>query len=77
MKTRFLLPIPLLLPLVLLVGLFGQGCKEDAGGPVDPYPAPDFQLPDYNPRSSTWNEELSPLDDGLGKVLVLYFASFT
>ncbi|MFH2005054.1 MAG: hypothetical protein ABI333_00575 [bacterium] len=74
MKLRTL---PFVLVVLLATGLLAVGCQEDPGGPVDPYPAPDFQLPDYNPRSPTWNQELSPADDALGKVLVLYFASFT
>lgn len=53
------------------------GCKEpDGGGAVDPYPAPDFSLPDFNPYSATWNDHRSPSAE-MGKVLVVYFASFS
>jgi hypothetical protein len=63
---------------VLVFGLAGlNGCADpDGGGPVEPYAAPDFSLPDFNPYSSTWNDLRSPSEEG-GKVLVVYFASFS
>ncbi len=73
---------PLLAPvLALLIGLLalagGAGCGEpDGGGPVEPYAAPDFSLPDFNPYSDTWNDDRSPAAES-GKVLVLYFASYS
>jgi hypothetical protein len=55
----------------------GMGCADPkGGGPVEPYPAPDFSLPDFNPYSDTWNDFRSPSAE-VGKVLVLFFASFS
>lgn len=64
--------------LALLVGFaVTAGCPDpEGGGPVDPYPAPDFSLPDFNPHSASWNDNRSPADE-TGKVLVLYFASYS
>jgi len=63
---------------IFLLGLAAStGCDDpDGGGPVEPYPAPDFSLPDFNPYSSTWNDLRSPSEE-TGKVLVVYFASFS
>jgi len=64
--------------LVGLAGLVGfSACATpDGGGSVDPYAAPDFSLQDFNPHSSSWNDYRSPSAES-GKVLVLYFASFS
>ena len=67
---------PRLLALTLILSLTLLGCTEEGGGPVDPYPAPAFSLPDFNPRSATWNDNRDPTEE-TGKVLVLYFASFS
>lgn len=65
-----------LVALALSLGL-GAGCGDpDGGGPVVPYAAPDFSLPDFNPYSESWNDQRSPSAES-GKVLVLYFASFS
>ena len=61
----------LLTPCALLLG-----CGDDAGGAVDPYPAPDFTLQDLNPGSPSYLEDVSP-SDASNTVVVLYFASFT
>jgi hypothetical protein len=60
----------------LLLALTASGCKEDPGGPVDPYAAPDFGLRDINPASPSFNE-IRSLSEQRGKVVVLYFALFT
>lgn len=63
--------------LTFLFGLAAMACTDpDGGGPVEPYPAPDFSLPDFNPYSATWNDHRSPSEEA-GKVLVVYFASFS
>jgi hypothetical protein len=72
---------PILRPILILALLAGfaliAGCPDpDGGGPVDPYAAPDFSLPDFNPHSSTWNDDRSPTDE-TGKVLIVYFASYS
>ncbi len=76
-RTFILIPV-LVFGLVGLSGFIGlSGCADpDGGGPVDPYSAPDFSLPDFNPYSSTWNDIRSPSEE-VGKVLVVYFASFS
>ncbi len=75
MHARHKLPwIPLL---ALGLGLTLGACADpDGGGPVDPYAAPDFSLPDFNPYSDTWNDFRSPAAES-DKVLVVYFASFS
>lgn len=74
--ARNLLTMTLLLLAAVTVTV-AAGCKEpDGGGAVDPYPAPDFSLPDFNPYSDTWNDHRSPAAE-TGKVLVIYFASFS
>jgi len=79
MRARHSFGFPMILMVSLvLVGLVGRaGCADpDGGGPVAPYPAPDFSLPDFNPYSSSWNDHRSPSEE-VGKVLVVYFASFS
>lgn len=64
----------------LVVGAFvlgSAGCDEKIdGGPVEPYEPPAFVLPDLNPYSPTYLQDLSP-QDSQGGVLLLYFASYT
>lgn len=65
-------------PVILAALILGHvACKDDLpGGAVDPYLAPGIDLVDLNPASPTYMEELS-MEDALGGVLVVYFASFT
>jgi len=55
----------------------GDG-ERDTGGEeaTDRDPVPDFAAVDLNPESPTFGEERSP-SGTTGKVILLYFASFT
>ena len=68
----------LLFAVVLGAFVLGSaGCDEKIdGGPVEPYEPPAFGLPDLNPYSTTYLQDLS-LQDALGGVLLIYFASYT
>ena len=58
----------ILIPILLLAAC--------GGGSSGPTVAPDFQLPDVNPTSLTFNTDVSPRDQ-LGGVSAYYFGSAT
>lgn len=68
-----------LLLALLLVAAAG-GCSDDdpagPGGPAAGEPAPDFALPDVNPTSGTYQQQVSPRDH-LEKVSAWYFGHAT
>ena len=61
-----------LFSLVLLVACGGGG----SDGPADPVAVADFLLPDVNPTSDTFDQDVSPRDH-LGRVSAWYFGSAT
>ena len=61
------------LPILLLLAACGGG---GAAAPEGPQVVPDFQLPDVNPTSATFNTDVSPRDQ-LGGVSAWYFGSAT
>jgi hypothetical protein len=60
-----------LIPLLLLAA-----CGGGSSGPEGATVAPDFQLPDVNPTSTTFNTAVSPRDY-LGGVSAYYFGAAT
>jgi hypothetical protein len=63
--------------ILALVFVSVLGCsKDDPGGAVDPYPAPDIALIDANKSSVTFGTQrtLAETDQA---VVVVYFANFT
>jgi hypothetical protein len=50
--------------------------RTDPGGPIEPFPAPDFSGTDLNPTSPTFGQTRT-LSAEQGKVVLLYFALFT
>jgi len=61
------------LPVLLLLAACGGGGSAAPGGPEV---VADFQLPDVNPTSATFNTDVSPRD-ALGGVSAWYFGSAT
>ena len=61
----------ILIPILLLAA-----CGGGSSGPGGPTVAPDFQLPDVNPTSLSFNTDVSPRDY-LGGVSAYYFGSAT
>ena len=71
-------PVKLLLALLLVAAAGGCG-DDDPAGPGSPAAgeqAPDFALPDVNPTSGTYQQQVSPRDH-LEKVSAWYFGHAT